>query len=410
QKTTPEALARAEHQEQLARNATCQNAITSLRDIAFFDWPAFVEELSLVDRILQDAFDFKALSFPTRDRYRHAVENLARGSRYSQLEIARFVAKHVAAARAQSGLDTPQADAGDCLIGPGSRAFERQIKYVPPLARRLGRAATASGAPLYFGSLALLCVLGLSVPFSSAMIAGLPPALVLGMALLALVPASEIAVALVNHAVMKSWPPSQLPALALKGGVPVELRTMVVMPVILGDAGGFHELLELLEIHYLANPDGELFFGLLTDWPDAAAEELPGEAALLRAAQEGVAALNRLHGPGPGNEPRFGLHHRARRFNAQDGVWMGWERKRGKLHEFNRLLRGQAGTSYAGLAAAPPPKGVRYVITLDRDTLLPRGAAARLVGTLAHPLNKARLNAKGDQVMRGYGILQPRIS
>ncbi|HXC64391.1 MAG TPA: hypothetical protein VNZ67_08535, partial [bacterium] len=378
-----------------ARNATCQNAITSLRDISFFDWPAFVEKLSLVDMTFQEAFNFQGLSFPTRDRYRHAVENLSRGSRYSQLEIARFVAKNVTAAKAQSGPDSPQADAGDCLIGPGSRAFEHQVKYSAPLRLRLARAATALGAPLYFGGMALFCVAVLSLPLSRAMITGLPMPLVLGMALLAMLPASEIAVALVNHLVMKFWPPSMLPALSLKDGVPTDLRSMVVMPVILENAGGFHELLELLElleIHYLANPAGELFFGLLTDWPDADTEERPGEAALLQAALAGVAELNLRHGPGPGNQPRFGLHHRARRYNAAEGRWMGWERKRGKLHEFNALLRGAPATSYAGMGSPPPPSGVRYVITLDRDTLLPRGSAAKLVGTLAHPLNKARLN------------------
>jgi len=412
-RTTAAALAREEHQEQLTRDATCANVITSLRDIAFFDWPAFVERLSLVDEVLQSAFDFHGLNFATRDRYRHAVEDLARGSRYSQLEIARFVAKNILAARAEGEPeDSPLADAGDYLIGPGKRAFERQIKYVAPLGLQVLRAATALGAPLYLGSLALLTAWGLSLPLGNSLLMGLRGPLALAMACLALIPASEIAVALVNHMVMKLWRPYHLPALALRDGIPAALRTMVVMPVILENEGGFRNLVEMLEVHYLANADGEIFFSLLTDWPDAPSETREGEEALLRAALAEVKALNLKHGPGPGGLPRFGLYHRRRFYNALEGRWMGWERKRGKLLEFNRLLRGRKDTSYAtlgGVSPEPPPH-VRFVITLDQDTHLPRGSALKLVGALAHPLNQPRLNAAGDRVTRGYGILQPRIS
>ena len=269
------------------------------------------------------------------------------------------------------------------------------------------RAATALGLPLYLGSLALLTAWFLSFPLESSLSSGLRGPLALGLACLALLPASEIAMALVNHAVMKLWPARRLPALALKGGVPAELRTMVVMPVILEDRGGFQNLVEAMEVHYLANNDGEIHFALLTDWPDAQSREREGEEALLAAALASVGELNTRHGPGPGGAPRFGLYHRARRYNALDRKWMGWERKRGKLHEFNQLLRGRKDTSYG--SAVPPPK-VRFVITLDQDTRLPRGSALRLIGTLAHPLNRPRLNLAGDRVVRGYGILQPRVS
>ncbi|HTB21807.1 MAG TPA: glucoamylase family protein [bacterium] len=415
QGTSFEALARKEHQEQLARNASCRNGITSLRDIAQFDWPTLVERLSLVDEVFRGAFDFQGLNFATRDSYRHAVENLARGCRYSQVEIARFACQDLKAA-ALSGRpeDGVRADAGYCLIGPGSRAFERQVKYAPPLGLLVRRAATALASPLYLGALAVLTLWSLSLPLGRSLFTGLPGPIALCMACLALLPASEIAVALVNHAVMQLWPPRSLPALGLKGGVPESLRTMVVMPVILQDEGGFRDLVETLEVHYLANPEREIFFGLLTDWPDAPTAEKDGEAPLLQAALAAVRELNLRHGPGPSGLARFGLYHRARRYNASADLWMGWERKRGKLLEFNQLLRGRPGTSYICQrtdAAGPlPPPGVRFVITLDQDTRLPRGSALRLVGTLAHPLNLPRLNAAGDRVVRGYGILQPRIS
>jgi cyclic beta-1,2-glucan synthetase len=417
QKATAEGVVRQERQDELTRNATCKNAITSLRDIAFLDWPPFVESVCLVDGVLQGAFDFQGLSFATRDRYRHAVEGLARGSGYTQLEVARFAIKQVLAARAAGrAVDSPQADAGDPLIGPASRAFERQLKYRVPWGSRVRRAATSLGAPLYLGSLTALTLGALCLPLGPTLLAGVGAPWALALAVLALWPASEMAVALANHAVTRLWPPRTLAALALKGGIPARMRTMVVMPVILdavgGPGGGFGALAEAMEVHYLANADGEVFFGLLTDWPDADAQEQPGEPAALRAGEEAVAALNRRHGAGPGGAPRFTLFHRRRRFNPAEGCWMGWERKRGKLLEFNRLLRGRPGTSFAtadGLAPTPPA-GVRFVITLDQDTRLPRGAALKLVGTLAHPLNLPRLNAAGDRVAHGYGILQPRIS
>ena len=399
---------RSEHQEQLARNATVKNAITSLRDIDLFDWPTFVEEISQVDAILRTAFDFQGLSFATRDRYRHTIESLGRGSPYSQLEIARFAAENVTAAKAKGCADmSPLSDAGFHLIGPGSLAFERQIKYRPPLYIRALRLATTWGSFIYLGSMVLLSLWALSLPVGGLVVMGLGGAQVIWMALLAFIPASEIAVAVANHSVMKLWLPRSLPRLALKEGVPPQLRTMVVMPVLLVDLRGLQDLVEILEVHYLANPDGEIYFALLTDWPDAPFKHLAGDQALLACAHRAIAELNLRHCPE--QAPRFGLYHRPRLYNGSEGCWMGWERKRGKLVEFNRLLRGARDTSY-GVPESLPPTDVRFVITLDQDTRLPLGSALKLVGTLAHPLNMPRLNAAGNRVVQGYGILQPRIS
>ncbi len=409
QGTTPEAAVRRDHQEQATRNATCENVIASLRAIALYDWPSFVERLSLVDGVFEGAFDFAGLNFATRDRYRHAIEDLARGSRHGEVEVARLAARAGRAGEVPPG--DASCDVGECLIGPAREAFERRIGYGPSLRLRLGRAVTSFGAPFYLGSLGCATVGALAWPLGASTPGG-GGALTLGVALLALLPASEIAVALVNHAVMALWRPHALPALSLKGGVPESLRTVVAVPVILPDNGDFQGLMESLEVHFFANPEGDLHFALLTDWADAPGETLEGEDRLLADARERIGELNRRHGAAPGGGPRFGLYHRRRRYNARDRVWMGWERKRGKLMEFNRLLRGAPGTSFtvSGADAPAPPTGVRYVITLDHDTRLPRGAARRLVGAMAHPLNRPVLNASGDRVIRGYGILQPRIS
>ena len=413
QGSAPETTVRQVHQEQLTRNATCKNVITSLRHIALADWPTFVERVSQVDEIFRAAFDFQGLSFATRDRYRHAVEDLARGSRYSQIEIARLAVRNVLESQPSgAGEAGKNLDVGEFLIGPSRRGFERQIGFIAPLRLRFGRGATALGAPLYLGSLALVTAGILFIPMEASLLRGMGGLLAVALAFLAVLPASEIAVALVNHFAMNLWPPFSLPALGLKSGIPAALRTMVVIPVILEDEGGFRDLIETLEVHYLANPRGEVHFGLLTDWADAPVQEREGEGPLLAHAHAQMAELNRRHGPSPGGEARFGLYHRRRRFNAVDGIWMGWERKRGKLMEFNRLLKGAQDTGYGDGSdgTGRPPTGVRYVITLDQDTCLPRGSVVRLVGAMAHPLNRPRLSPSGNKVIGGFGILQPRIS
>ena len=169
------------------------------------------------------------------------------------------------------------------------------------------------------------------------------------------------------------------------------------------------EHIEHLEIHYLASPDAELYFALLSDWTDAPTEHTALDAALLDSAIEGIARLNRLYGPAPAGE-RFVLLHRRRMWSSGQKLWMGWERKRGKLHELNRLLRGAADTSFMAAGGRPPAiaSDIRYVITLDADTRLPRDTARRLVGKMAHPLNRPRFDSASGHVLEGWAVLQPR--
>lgn len=183
---------------------------------------------------------------------------------------------------------------------------------------------------------------------------------------------------------------------------------MVVVPTMLASAEGVAALLETLEIHHLANRDAHLHFALLTDFRDAAAETLPEDAALLALASAGIATLNQRHSEG--RDDLFFLFHRPRRWNPKQGVWMGYERKRGKLMEFNALLRGQARASFSEIVGDPAVlPSVRYVITLDSDTQLPRESARQLIGTLAHPLNRPRFDERRGIVTEGYSLLQPRV-
>jgi len=203
-----------------------------------------------------------------------------------------------------------------------------------------------------------------------------------------------------------------LPKLDFSKGIPPAFRTLVVMPTMLSSRYTIQENLERLEIHYLSNPEGYLQFALLTDWTDAPQEHTPDDEALLAAARDGISKLNDRYGPGPEKSVRFFLFHRRRLWNAQEGVWMGWERKRGKLHELNNLLRGDIHTNFLQTSTDPAiiPEKICYVITLDADTHMPYGAAYRLAGAMAHPLNRPRFDPESGRVVEGYGIMQPRIT
>ena len=214
-----------------------------------------------------------------------------------------------------------------------------------------------------------------------------------------------------NRAVTRGVGASRLPGLALRDGVPEEMRTLVAMPVLLSSSQSVEDHLHRLEIHYLASPDDQLHFALLSDWADADTEHLANDDALLDIAVLGIARLNRKYGMAAGGE-RFMLLHRKRMWCESEQRWMGWERKRGKLQELNRLLRGATDTTYITSTGKSPwvPDGVRYVLTLDADTRVPREAPRRLIGKMAHPLNRPRFDVKLGRVVEGYSILQPRVA
>ena len=186
--------------------------------------------------------------------------------------------------------------------------------------------------------------------------------------------------------------------------MPPQFRTLIAVPTLLISRDGIEELIDRLEVHYLSNADGELYFALVTDWTDAATEHAPGDSELLDVALDGILRLNLRH-----NTDRFLLLHRSRKWNPQQGKWMGWERKRGKLHELNRLLRGAIDTTFSVIGGRLPSE-IRFVLTLDSDTKLPRDAARRLVGKLAHSLNQPKFDAHAGRVVEGYGVLQPRVT
>ncbi len=416
QGTTADEVVREEHQWQGAMNVTVRNAITSVRLISAVDWAEFFESVSLVDAALRAGSNFAEMDFPTRDRYRHAIEEIARGSRQPELEVATRAIQ--AAKRAElskaSADDTTvgrRRDPGYYLISRGRRAFEAELGFRVPLGVRAVRTYAAMGAPGYLATILIVAAFILVLPLLGAADSGVREWNLFLLALLAVVPASDAATLLVNRGLMEVLDPKILPGLALRDGVPSSLRTMVVVPTLLTTAAEIQEQIERLEVHCLASADGDFRFALLTDWTDSDTESVEGDDPVLATAAEGIARLNRLYGPASDGE-RFLLLHRRRVWNEGQGKWMGWERKRGKLHELNRLLRGATDTTFMAIGGRPPavPSGVRYVITLDADTRLPRGAAKRLVGKMAHPLNSPTFDPLSCRVIEGYAVLQPRVT
>jgi len=410
-KTADEAV-RDERDRQVAANVTVRNIITSMRRISDVDWTEVFERVSVIDAVLAEGCAFRDMDFPTRNLYRTAVEDLARGSGLSEIEVARRAVLTGAQATADSSeADLRRTDPGYYLSGPGRLEFERAIGFrarPQVLFERLYRALGIGGyvaAGAFVAGLLLLLPIVVHAEFS-------PDWIWLGvLGALGAIPALDAAVALVNQGVTHRFGAIPLPGLELRNGVPKALRTLVVVPMLLVTREALDQMIARLEIHHLASPDGDLQFALLSDWTDAATETAAGDDELLAAAAEGIARLNRRHGPARGGD-RFLLLHRRRVWNESQRRWIGWERKRGKLHELNRLLRGATDTTFMALDGGQltVPEGVRFVVTLDADTQLPRDTVRRLVGKMAHPLNRPRLDRAAGRVVEGHAVLQPRVT
>ena len=407
---TPEEAIRVEGHREAADQVSMANAITSLRFCASHDWSRFVESVSLVEAVLHHdpVGVYGRMDFASRDRYRQSLESLADGTGEGQLRVARqsVEAARRSGARLRNGRD---AHVGYYLIGPGRSYLEGQLSSAVGVRGRLRRLLYRHPTPLYLVPVALVTLLLVAIAAGYARSAGGSDGLILLAALLAVIPASDLATAFVQRMSARLSRPRRLPRLDLEHGIPEEGRTMVIVPTLFGNVDAVGDLLAHLEVQALGNADPRLHFAVLSDFTDADAEHLPGDEAILAAARAGIAELNARHGRD--RQDRFYLFHRDRLWNDKESRWMGWERKRGKIEEFNRLLRGATDTSFhhvVGDRSVLPD--VRYCLTLDSDTRLPRDAARELLGIMLHPLNQPEVDPVVRRVTQGYGILQPRVS
>src|SRR5213082_3138447 len=394
-----------EHRREAVQQTALTNAINSCRRLAQIQWRELFQSTSWAESELaaDPAGVYARLDFETSDRCRGAVEEVARWSRCSEQKTI-----DQALALAKAAEDEVARHVGYYLIDAGRPALERATSAKVPLAERLRRWLRAHGVGAYFGSLFVLALATVTAPLF--FMTGSVPGVTLGLlGLLLLLPASELAVLVVNYFVTSILPQQVLPKMSFKkAGIPNDCRTLVVVPTLLTTPDAIQSELNRLEIRYLGNTDANLRFSLLTDFADAPQQSMPEDKEYIDIVARGIEELNRRHGAG-----LFFLFHRGRSWSESEQRWIGWERKRGKLEQLNRFLIGESAPELEGFLCAGDRvqlEGIRFVITLDADTQLLRGTARRMIETLAHPLNQARLSPDGRRVVRGYTIIQPSVS
>ncbi|MDB5282957.1 MAG: glycosyltransferase, partial [Bacteroidota bacterium] len=406
---TSNELVQAENQKQAADQVSVSNSIGSLRLLGSMDWRNFVETNSVVEQILRRDDLYGLMDFSTRDHYRHVVERIAKVSKLPEKDIAQFAIELTK----ENGKTNPSEDrtahVGYYLVGNGLEQTEHRAKLKLPatdiVRRSLGRYSI-----LVYSAAIFSITIGISAGIVyKAFFDDNDTWMVITVAILSLICTSQLAVTLVNFITTLIVRPSLLPRMDFSTGLPETSTCLVVVPTLLTSISDIEDLTEGLEVRFLANKDPHLHFALLTDFVDAAEENMPQDKPLLDLVKKRIEELNRKYDPG--NNGSFMLFHRPRKWNPNDRIWMGYERKRGKLAELNGLLRGNSKGCFSEVIADATlfPK-IKYIITLDTDTQLPREAAWKIVGSMAHPLNRAVFNEEKNRVTEGYGILQPRVS
>ncbi len=404
-----EHLLRADSQSLAADQVSIGNSIASLRFLEATEWRVFIEKMSLTEQVLRrdPSGVYADMTFETRDRYRHCIEELAQHSRFTEQEVADVVIQMAAAAVESEGAKSRTTHVGFYLVDKGRPSLERAIHSRASIKQFIIRVVRRFPLFCYLTPILLITLGTATWAMTRVSGFGLNHWSFWFLAILTLVVVSQTAISVVNLLAAVLIPPHSLPQLDFSRGIPADQKTVVVIPTLLTSPEGVTQLIEDLEVRYLGNRDPNLLFALLTDFADAPEENLPEDAELLEAARHGIRTLNEKYATD--EKTVFYLFHRSRVYNPHEHIWMGYERKRGKIEQFNTLLRGGSGERFSeivGELSILP--AVRYVITLDTDTQLPRDTAYKLVGTMAHPLNRPRIDPQTGRVYEGYAILQPR--
>ncbi len=398
-------------QAQASNQVSIANSITSIRFLDAYEWREFFERVSLVERELQrdPSQTYPAMDYVSRDRYRHALEQMARRCDHTEIQLAEKVVILAREALAIDPTDEVCGHVGWWLVGAGRIDLEREVDYVPTNRERVYRGPLRHGGLYYWGLHLLISALLLLGLGYYALGHGATAWGVALLVLLGVVPLSEVSLAIVNRLSAFVFPPRTLPKLDFRQPVADAHRTFVVVPALLSSVKATRHIIENIEVAYLANRDANVAFGLLGDLKGADSQILEADGAIVEAAIRGISELNDRYETEHGVRP-FHLLVRERTYNASARTWMGWERKRGALVELVREMRGETETSFVTkLGDAQFRHSSAFVITLDADTILPRDGARRLISTIAHPLNRARFSPGDARVGVGYGLIQPRV-
>jgi cyclic beta-1,2-glucan synthetase len=395
-------------EDALDANVVVERAVRALRLLAAIDWRALVQRTSAVESALckDPSSIYGQMDFESRDAYRKVIESLAWDAERPEPDVAHIAVMLATEACVTSGKGDPrEGHVGYYLVDRGLATLKERIGYRARGIERARDGLLARPTLGYLGSIGLWSLVLLAPVMAIGISLSRPGAGAL-LCLLLFVPMSSVAVALTNGWVNRLLVPRLLPKLDFADGVPPDCRTAVVIPALIATPEDIDRVFLQLELHYLSCPDPSLAFVLLTDHVDTL--ERKDDADLISHAEAVIKKLNSKYGalpPGP-----FHLMQREALWNAEEGCFMGWERKRGKLEEFNRFLRGDTHTSYKHvLGDAAGLECVRFVITLDTDTQLPVGVARKLIGFAAHPLSSARFDPQTRRVFSGYTVGQPRV-
>ncbi len=418
--TKIEEVAQKEHNAQAVSAVSMGNDIVSFKYIASLNWTELFEALSFVEKILREDPGEVYLSMDSKSRghYLRQIEKLSKIYGVSErhiaqaaIELAKEAAHNNEQLNAVNNEMIRRAHVGFYLIGEGLSKLEEAQKKKDKFYRRILKQLNRYQGNLYIGMILIFTALfmGITIGYCSRQTNGMSWLYCILAGIVILIPASEVAISLVNWFVGKMKQPAFFPRLELKEGIPVELSTMVVVPTLLNDKNRVDELLKNIENHYLANKEENLYFALLGGFKDSNAASTIEDNPILKRAQDGIDELNKRFARE--ETPIFYFFHRKNIFNENDNNWTGWERKRGALMEFNDLLRGAKNTSFLihsnhHLELIP----IKYIITLDADTLLPLGMAKKMIGTMAHPHNIPVIDPTRKVVVEGHGLMQPRIS
>jgi len=408
---TIEQLVRLENQQLAADQVSMSNSIGSLRFLGSMDWRGFVEKMSAVEELLtQDpAGIYSDMDFATRDSYRHIIERIAKSSHFSEQEVARKAVQLAREADILPDHDERRNHVGYYLVDRGLVQLERMAGLRTKARDYLPKFGLKFPLLSYLGTIFFLTVLFTGMVVQKAYGDGLTGWKLLLLGSLAGMGSIHLAIALVNWLATLLSKPRLLPRMDYSKGIPPETRTLVVVPTLLTSAAGIEDLVKALEVRWLANQDDNIYFGLLTDFADAPVATLPQDDALLDLAAQSIRELNEKYHDTCND--KFFLFHRPRLYNKGEKIWMGYERKRGKLADLNGLLRGNSADRFSLIVGdASILTGVKYVITLDTDTQLVRDSARKFIGTMAHPLNRPFFDVSKQRVTAGYGILQPRVA
>jgi cellobiose phosphorylase len=397
--------------QQAADQVSISNSIGSLRLLGALDWREFVESMSHVEQKLNEdpARAYISMDFITRDHYRHIIEKVAKKSTLSEIEVAQKAIDLAKKGAALNGLVNRNAHVGFYLIDKGLPQLEKLANTKQSYASFLRQTILKYPLFFYLGSVTLLTFAFCWGLLAKANSNGIENWQIWALGFLLVLCCSYLSIAIVNWLVTLFTNPFPLPRLDYSKGIPPESRTLVVVPTMITSPQNIEDLVEALEVRFLANQCQNLHFGLLTDFKDAAQEHLKEDELLIKLAAKLISELNKKY-PGE-NQDIFFLFHRPRKWNSADRVWMGYERKRGKLSDLNSLLRGGSTDEFSKIIGNTKVLSkIKYVITLDTDTQLPRDSARQFVGAMSHPLNKPKYDAKKNRVTEGYSILQPRVA